>query len=64
LWMARPLLVVTFAGAVGGACYFFLGKLRNKGGWNAVLANVLSAIIYIFGMWMGMVLGLAGMLWH
>ncbi len=64
-WMLRPLIVVPFAGAMGGLCYhlidYFLGK---KGGWKKVVAIILSVIVYIFGLWMGTVLGLVGTMWN
>jgi uncharacterized integral membrane protein len=64
VWMIRPLLVVPFAGAVGGACNYFLVSFGNLMGWNKALAYILSFIIFIFGLWIGTVLGLAGTLWN
>jgi hypothetical protein len=63
-WMVRPLIVVPFAGAVGGACNYFLVSLSTLMGWNKALAYILSFIIFIFGLWIGTVLGLAGTLWN
>ncbi|MCW3103268.1 MAG: potassium transporter KefB [Bacteroidetes bacterium] len=64
LWMIRPLIVVPLAGATGGLFYHLLENLRYRGGSKRVLANVLSLVIYVFGLWIGTVLGLAGTLWH
>jgi hypothetical protein len=63
-WMIRPLIVVTFAGAMGGVCYYALDHIFYKGGWRKILVALLGLIVYIFGLWMGTVLGLAGTLWH
>ncbi|TDE15633.1 potassium transporter KefB [Dyadobacter psychrotolerans] len=62
-WMIRPLVIVPLAGAVGGAVYYNLDCLRYQGGWKKVLANVLSLVIYIIGLWMGTILGLDGTMW-
>jgi hypothetical protein len=63
LWMIRPLIVVPLAGATGGAIYYFL-RMRYPQGSKKILAIALSLVIYIIGLWMGTVLGLAGTLWH
>jgi hypothetical protein len=62
-WMIRPLLVVPAAGAAGGIFYYFMDHLRYQGGWKKVVANVLSLVVYIIGLWLGTVLGLAGTMW-
>lgn len=62
LWMIRPLIVVPLAGAAGGACNYFLIQL-TRNGFNVTVAYLLSFIVYIIGLWMGTVLGLAGTLW-
>nr|AGU11770.1 hypothetical protein [uncultured organism] len=63
LWMIRPLVVVPLAGAMGGVCYYFLDYLRYRGGWRKVAAIVLSLLVYLIGLWLGTVLGLAGTMW-
>lgn len=63
-WKIRPLLVVPFAGAMGGLVFHAMGFLRAKGGWKALLANVASVLIFIIGLWLGTVLGLDGTLWN
>jgi hypothetical protein len=64
VWWIRPLAVVTIAGAVGGSFYYFMNRLTIGGGWKRIAAIIVSVIVYIFGLWMGTVLGLAGTLWH
>ena len=59
-WKVRPLIVVPFAGAAGGACSYFLGHLFGQ---RKVWVIIVSVIIYIIGLWMGTVLGLDGTLW-
>lgn len=61
LWIARPLIVVPLAGATGGACNYFL---VNLSGMNKALAYVLSFIVFVFGLWIGTILGLVGTLWN
>jgi hypothetical protein len=63
-WMIRPLIVTPLAGAVGGAVYHFLDRLRARGNINGNVAVILSLIIYVVGLWMGIVLGLAGTMWN
>jgi hypothetical protein len=62
-WMVKPLLIVPIAGAIGGAFYYFIRGLSYKGGLNKTVAVVLSLIIYIIGLWLGVVLGLSNTLW-
>ena len=62
-WKVRPFLVITFAGATGGACNYFISRLLNKSVAQKIIAAILSFIVFVFGMWMGTVLGLAGTLW-
>jgi hypothetical protein len=64
LWMIRPLIVVPFAGAVGGLCNYFLMHFHKHFGLNRVIAVVVSVIIFIIGLWMGIVLGLNGTMWN
>jgi hypothetical protein len=62
LWMIRPLIVVPVAGAVGGVCFAYIDNLRLEG-WRRILAATLSVIVFIFGLWLGTILGLSGTLW-
>ena len=64
LWMIRPLIIVPLAGAMGGVFYYIMDRLLYHGGWKLVLANILSLIVYIIGLWLGTVLGLAGTFWN
>ena len=63
-WMIRPLIITPLAGAAGGAVYYFLDTLRYKGNLNGTVAVVLSVMIYIIGLWLGIVLGLDGTMWN
>lgn len=63
-WKVRPLLIVTFAGTMGGLCYYILDLVRYKGGWKRIGATILSILIYLIGLWLGFVLGFAGTYWH
>ena len=63
-WMIRPLVVVTLAGACGGAFYYFMDLLSSQGKLNKTVAVLLSLVVYVIGLWMGTVLGLDGTLWN
>jgi hypothetical protein len=62
-WMIRPLIVTPLAGATGGAFFYFMNGLRAKGQINGTVAVILSLIVYIIGLWLGIVLGLDGTMW-
>ena len=61
-WWIRPFIVMAFAGAIGGAFYYFMDQMTYRG-LNKAVAIILSLIVYIIGLWMGTVLGLNGTLW-
>jgi hypothetical protein len=63
LWIIKPLIVISLAGAMGGVFYYLMGNMRSQGGWKMILANVLCLLVYIFVLWIGTVLGLNGTLW-
>ena len=62
-WWIRPLLVIPFAGAMGGLCNYFLINYRFLVRMNKVVAILLSVFVAIVGMWMGIILGLDGTMW-
>lgn len=64
LWMIRPLVIVTLAGAMGGLSNYFIIVFHNRVGLNKTLAIILSVIIFIIGIWLGVVLGLDGTMWN
>ena len=64
LWMIRPLIIVPLAGAMGGLCNYFLLHFHNLPGVNKTIAMVLSVIVFIIGLWLGIVLGLDGTMWN
>ena len=64
LWMIRPLIIVPLAGATGAICNYFIIHFHNQAGVNKTIAAILSAIIFIIGLWLGFVLGLDGTLWN
>lgn len=64
LWMIRPLIIVPLAGAVGGLFFQLMEHyLGYRGGWRKAAAIVISVLVFIIGLWMGIVLGLEGTLW-
>lgn len=64
LWMIRPLIVVPLAGAMGGLCHYFLVHFSSLIGVNRVIALIVSVVVYLIGLWLGTVLGLASTMWN
>ncbi len=62
-WMIRPLVIVPFAGAMGGFFYTMMEPVRRKGGWIKTAAILVCLLVYIIGLFMGTVLGLDGTYW-
>jgi hypothetical protein len=62
-WMIKPFIITPLSGSVGGMVAHFMVQLRNQYGWNKTLTFLLTAIIFVIGLWMGIVLGLNGTLW-
>lgn len=63
-WLVKPFIIVPLAGAIGGAVYYFIGKLSAQQGWSKIVATIISILIYLIGIWMGTVIGLDGTLWN
>ena len=63
LWMIRPLIIVPLAGAMGGLCNYFIVHFHYQAGINKTIAMILSVIIFVIGLWLGIVLGLDGTMW-
>ena len=61
-WMIRPLIITPLAGAMGGAFYALMDYQSSRG-FNRTLAILLSIVIYLVGLWLGIVLGLDGTMW-
>ncbi|MGI8637789.1 MAG: hypothetical protein ACR2KZ_20505 [Segetibacter sp.] len=53
LWMIRPLIIVLVAGTLGGVFNYFTDHLRYQGGWNKIVAIILSLFGYIVALWFG-----------
>ena len=64
LWMIRPLIIVPLAGAMGGLCNYFMVHFNSQVGLNKTIAVILSVIVFIIGLWLGIVLGLDGTMWN
>lgn len=64
LWMIRPLIIVPLAGAMGGLCNYFIVHFHNQFGVNKILASLVSVIVFVVGLWLGIVLGLDGTMWN
>ncbi len=64
LWRIRPLIITSLAGAMGGLFFYFMNYLSLRGSLNKILAIVLGVIVFIIGLWLGVVLGLDGTMWN
>jgi hypothetical protein len=64
LWMVRPLIIVPLAGAMGGLCNYFFVHFHKPVGVNKTIAVILSGVVFIIGLWLGIVVGLDGTLWN
>jgi hypothetical protein len=62
-WRIRPLIITPLAGAMGGAFYAFMDDQRSRG-FSRTLAIFLSVVVYLIGLWLGIVLGLDGTMWN
>lgn len=63
LWILRPLLIVPFAGAMGGLFFTFMEPWRTKSGWIKFGAYFICLLVFFIGLFMGIVLGLDGTYW-
>jgi hypothetical protein len=63
-WRIRPLIIVPFAGAMGGLFNYLIVRFHSSFGVNKTLALLISALVFIAGLWIGIVLGLDGTLWN
>ena len=63
LWMLRPLIIVPMAGATGGAFSYLFLQFGRQLGVNKIVIVILSTVVFVVGLWMGIVLGLDGTLW-
>jgi hypothetical protein len=61
--MIKPLIMVPLAGAMGGAFYYFMDHMSSQDRLNKIVAIILSLIVFIIGLWLGIVLGLNGTMW-
>lgn len=64
LWYIRPLIIVPLAGAMGGVFNYFVAQQDFKHGLVKGLAIIFSLIVFIIGLWLGIVLGLDGTYWN
>ncbi len=63
-WRVRPLIITPLSGAAGAAFFHFTSLMRYRAEWMRLLANIFSFIVFVIGLWMGIVLGLVGTMWN
>jgi hypothetical protein len=64
LWMIRPLIIVSLAGAMAGLCNYFAVHFHSTIGVTSTVAIILSVVVCMVGLFLGFVLGLDGTLWN
>lgn len=62
-WRIKPLMIVPFAGAMGGVFYHYMDYLRYYGDWRKFLGIILGLLGFTVILWLGTVLGLNGTYW-
>ncbi|MBS1660714.1 MAG: potassium transporter KefB [Bacteroidetes bacterium] len=63
-WRVKPLLLTPALSALVGLCYDITQPLRNLKGWQGKLFLVVSLLGYAVGIWLSLILGMAGTLWN
>lgn len=63
-WMLPPLIIVPLAGVMEGACNYFFIHFHKLFGVNKTIAVISSVVVFIIGLWLGIVLGLKGTMWN
>lgn len=62
-WMVKPLIITPLAGAMGGLCNYIIMNYHIQVGLPKIVAIIISAFVFIIGLWLGVVLGLNGTMW-
>lgn len=63
-WFIRPLVITPFITSIGGVCFYFINTKKTKSKFLNLLLFLTSALILLFFLWIGTVLGLDGTLWN
>ena len=61
--VVRPLVIILLAGVAGGTFFGLMDNVRRQGELNHTVAILLGTIVYLIGLWLGIVMGLDGTLW-
>jgi hypothetical protein len=63
-WMIKPLIITPLAGAMCGLSNYIIMGYYSVVGLNRTVAMIISGVIFLIGLWMGIVLGLNGTMWN
>jgi hypothetical protein len=63
-WMIKPLIITPLAGAMCGLSNYIIMSYYHVVGLNRIVAMIVSAVVFLIGLWMGIVLGLNGTMWN
>lgn len=63
-WFIKPLVITPFITSIGGVCFYFINTKKTNSKFLNLLLFLSSALILLFFIWIGTVLGLDGTLWN
>lgn len=63
-WRVRPLLLTPLVTALGAIAAYLVLKVGTHLGINGSLCIIIALLGFIFSLWIGTILGLAGTLWN
>ncbi len=58
-WIFVMMLTVAISGACGGAFYHAISLFPVQSQWKRVMTNLLCVVVYLVGLWVGLVYGLS-----
>lgn len=61
-WMIKPLIMTPLFGAISAAFGYLVNEKMARR-FPKILGNFVAILIYIIGLWLGIVLGLNGTMW-
>jgi hypothetical protein len=63
-WMIKPLILTPLVGAMCGLSNYIIMTYYNIIGLNRIVAMIISGVVFLVGIWIGIVLGLNGTMWN
>ena len=63
-WMLKPLLITPLAAAAGMLAFYLKRFFRRNSNITRIGVFLTSLLLFLLGLWMGIVLGFDGTLWN